>query len=70
MQLFQSSHSARSGTGIEPSGYKVTLISILPLREEWDQSHRRYGCRSWISILPLREEWDMCSDSEAAGHRI
>ena len=39
--LFQSSHSARSGTLRGLPSPKCSTISILPLREEWDQGRGR-----------------------------
>ena len=55
---FQSSHSARSGTQHSMALYRPLLISILPLREEWDRVKISTIPGYIISILPLREEWD------------
>ena len=58
VKVFQSTHSVGSGT-VSFVGYTpISLISIHPLRGEWDVYFSNASLRILISIHPLRGEWD------------
>ena len=56
--VFQSTHSVGSGTESCAMSGLYTLISIHPLRGEWDKITDKDVHRIEISIHPLRGEWD------------
>ena len=56
---FQSTHSVGSGTGCPALNVSISIISIHPLRGEWDLPTVASGVAMPISIHPLRGEWDL-----------
>ena len=55
---FQSTHSVGSGTRANTKSCKRRIISIHPLRGEWDPRVTGFAIPPAISIHPLRGEWD------------